>query len=65
MYNLPYYKEQDNEEVLQFMKKYPFVFVWSGPSKSETALLALQYYKSKNIKSTGLVFRKVKASVGL
>ena len=27
MYNLPYYKEQDTEEVLQFMKKYPFVFL--------------------------------------
>ena len=27
MYNLPYYKEQDTEEVLQFMKNYPFVFL--------------------------------------
>ena len=27
MYNLPHYKEQDTEEVLQFMKKYPFVFL--------------------------------------
>lgn len=27
MYNLPHYKEQDTEEVLQFMKKYPFIFL--------------------------------------
>jgi transcriptional regulator len=27
MYNLPYFKEQDAEEVLQFMKAYPFVFL--------------------------------------
>jgi transcriptional regulator len=27
MYNLPYYKEQDAAEVLQFMKTYPFVFL--------------------------------------
>ncbi len=27
MYNLPYFKEEDHEEVLQFMKKYPFVFL--------------------------------------
>jgi transcriptional regulator len=27
MYNLPYFKEQDAEEVLQFMKEYPFVFL--------------------------------------
>jgi transcriptional regulator len=27
MYNLPYFKEQDAEEVLQFMKTYPFVFL--------------------------------------
>lgn len=27
MYNLPYYKEKDNEEVLQFMKEYPFIFL--------------------------------------
>jgi transcriptional regulator len=27
MYNLPYYKEKDSEEVLQFMKEYPFIFL--------------------------------------
>ena len=27
MYNLPYFKEQDKEEVLQFMLKYPFIFL--------------------------------------
>ncbi len=27
MYNLPYFKEQDANEVLQFMKSYPFVFL--------------------------------------
>lgn len=27
MYNLPYYKEQDAEEVLHFIKNYPFVFL--------------------------------------
>ena len=27
MYNLPYYKEQDTDEILQFMKNYPFVFL--------------------------------------
>lgn len=27
MYNLPYFKEEDTEEVLQFMKEYPFVFL--------------------------------------
>jgi transcriptional regulator len=27
MYNLPYFKESDTEEVLQFMKEHPFVFL--------------------------------------
>jgi transcriptional regulator len=27
MYNLPYYKEQDVEEVIRFMREYPFVFL--------------------------------------
>jgi transcriptional regulator len=27
MYNLPYFKEQDADEVLQFMKDYPFIFL--------------------------------------
>jgi len=27
MYNLPYFKEQDQEVVLQFMREYPFVFL--------------------------------------
>lgn len=27
MYNLPYYKEKDSEEVLQFLKEYPFIFL--------------------------------------
>jgi transcriptional regulator len=27
MYNLPYFKEEDTEEVLRFMRKHPFVFL--------------------------------------
>lgn len=27
MYNLPYFKEQDAEEVLQFMREHPFIFL--------------------------------------
>jgi transcriptional regulator len=27
MYNLPYYKEQDHEEVTRFMREHPFVFL--------------------------------------
>lgn len=27
MYNLPYFKEQDDEAVLEFMRKHPFVFL--------------------------------------
>lgn len=27
MYNLPHYKEQDEQEVIQFMKDHPFVFI--------------------------------------
>lgn len=27
MYNLPYFKEQDNETVLQFMREHPFMFL--------------------------------------
>jgi len=32
MYNLPYFKEEDGEVVLEFMRKHPFVFL-SGVSK--------------------------------
>lgn len=27
MYDLPYYKEKDHEEIIQFMKEHPFVFL--------------------------------------
>ena len=27
MYNLPYYKEQDVEEVMQFIREHPFAFL--------------------------------------
>lgn len=27
MYDLPYYKEKNHEEIIQFMKDYPFVFI--------------------------------------
>ena len=27
MYNLPYFKEQDGEVVLEFMRQHPFVFL--------------------------------------
>ncbi len=37
MYNLPYFKEQDHEEVLQFMKEYPFVFLTGVNAENKPA----------------------------
>ena len=59
------------DEPCLIKKKYPFVFVWSGPSKSETALSALQHYKSKNIKidlvlvDDGFSHRKLKRNLDI
>lgn len=35
MYNLPYFKAQDAEEVIQFMKEHPFVFLSGADSKNK------------------------------
>jgi transcriptional regulator len=35
MYNLPYYKEQDAEQVFQFMKEHPFAFVCGSGADSK------------------------------
>jgi transcriptional regulator len=35
MYNLPYYKEKDGEEVLRFMREHPFVFLTGVNAESK------------------------------
>lgn len=38
------------DEPCLIKKKYPEVFVWSGPRKSETVLAALKYYQTHKVK---------------
>jgi transcriptional regulator len=35
MYNLPYYKEQDKEEVFKFMQEHPFVFLTGADAENK------------------------------
>jgi transcriptional regulator len=35
MYNLPYFKEQNKETILQFMQQYPFVFLSGADEKNK------------------------------
>ena len=37
MYNLPYYKEQNAEEVLQFVKEHPFAFLCGSDAENKPA----------------------------
>ena len=37
MYNLPYYKEQNAEEVLQFVKEHPFAFLCGADAENKPA----------------------------
>jgi transcriptional regulator len=35
MYNLPYYKEQDTKEVIEFMKQHPFIFLSGADNENK------------------------------
>jgi transcriptional regulator len=37
MYNLPYYKEQNAEEILQFVKEHPFAFLCGSDAENKPA----------------------------
>jgi transcriptional regulator len=47
MYNLPYHKEKNHEEIIQFMKDYPFVFITGSDTANKPVATQIPVFMDK------------------
>jgi transcriptional regulator len=60
MYNLPYYKEQNAEEILQFVKEHPFAFLCGSDAENKPAATQVPVFideKDGNLFLSGHIMR--------
>jgi transcriptional regulator len=51
MYNLPYFKEEDQEVVLKFMREHPFVFLTGVNEENEPVATQVPVFLMKKMEN--------------